>query len=246
MCIYCPTTKYRKIYEQHFGAIPKDSDGRSYDIHHVDGNHSNNEPNNLKALTIQEHYDIHYSQRDWYACLKMAQRIKFSPEETSAIARKNALKLVENGKHPFLGGEESRKINTKRINEGTHNFLGPSLNDKRVNDGTHHFLGNKINQNRIKEGTHNFLGPNANLNRLSLGTHPSQIHKTCEYCNKTTSINNYTRYHGNKCITLTNIKHTTKPHKPRKLIQCEICSKIVDTSNFKKYNHGVECKQIPK
>jgi len=42
MCIYCGTTKYRKIYEQHNGPIPK-----GMDIHHIDGNHANNDPNNL-------------------------------------------------------------------------------------------------------------------------------------------------------------------------------------------------------
>ena len=52
---------YRKIYEDHYGQIPLDEEGRSYDIHHIDGNHNNNDISNLKAVTIQEHYDIHYA-----------------------------------------------------------------------------------------------------------------------------------------------------------------------------------------
>ena len=60
---------YRKIYKQYYGEIPVDADGRSFEIHHIDGDHSNNNPLNLKAVSIQEHYDIHYSQGDWYACL---------------------------------------------------------------------------------------------------------------------------------------------------------------------------------
>ena len=64
MCIYCGTNKYRKIYESHNGPIPKEDNGRSYEIHHIDGNHFNNDPSNLKAVSIQEHYDIHYSQGD--------------------------------------------------------------------------------------------------------------------------------------------------------------------------------------
>jgi hypothetical protein len=55
---------YRKIYEQNFGPIPKEPNGRTYEIHHIDGNHNNNDPTNLSAMTIQEHYDIHYSQGD--------------------------------------------------------------------------------------------------------------------------------------------------------------------------------------
>jgi len=51
---------YRTIYEQYFGKIPKDSQGRSYEIHHLDGNHENNDISNLRCVSIQEHYDIHY------------------------------------------------------------------------------------------------------------------------------------------------------------------------------------------
>ena len=64
MCIYCGTNKYRKIYEHHHGLIPKEENGRTYEIHHIDGNHSNNNPSNLTAVTLQDHYDIHYSQQD--------------------------------------------------------------------------------------------------------------------------------------------------------------------------------------
>lgn len=56
---------YRKIYEQTFGPIPVDSSGRTYEIHHIDGNHLNNDIENLKAMTIQEHYDIHNAQGDF-------------------------------------------------------------------------------------------------------------------------------------------------------------------------------------
>ena len=32
-----PRIDYRKIYEAHYGPIPKDSDGKTYEIHHLDG-----------------------------------------------------------------------------------------------------------------------------------------------------------------------------------------------------------------
>ena len=41
---------YRTIYENHFGPIPKDSDGRSYEIHHIDGNNKNDDLKNLRLL----------------------------------------------------------------------------------------------------------------------------------------------------------------------------------------------------
>lgn len=33
---------YRRLYEQAHGPIPKDKQGRSYEIHHIDGNRKNN------------------------------------------------------------------------------------------------------------------------------------------------------------------------------------------------------------
>jgi len=62
---------YRKIYEQHHGPIPVESDGRTYEIHHIDGDHNNNDPGNLKAVTVKEHYNIHYAQGDYNACVNV-------------------------------------------------------------------------------------------------------------------------------------------------------------------------------
>lgn len=50
---------YRRIWEDVNGAIPVDSEGRSYQIHHIDGNRKNNNLNNLQCVSMLEHYDIH-------------------------------------------------------------------------------------------------------------------------------------------------------------------------------------------
>ena len=86
MSIYS-STDHRKIYETLVGPIPKDEDGRSYEIHHIDGNHNNNEITNLLCVSIKEHYEIHKSQGDFKACLIMSQRMKISPEEKSQLAK---------------------------------------------------------------------------------------------------------------------------------------------------------------
>jgi hypothetical protein len=60
MCIYCTTNNYRKIYENHNGIIPKDSDGRTYEIHHIDGNHKRRieaGEHNFQTLRICPHCD---------------------------------------------------------------------------------------------------------------------------------------------------------------------------------------------
>ena len=70
-----PSRIYRKIYEDNYGPIPKDQEGRSYEIHHIDGNHKNNDINNLIAVTMKDHYDIHYAQGDYGSCYLMALKM---------------------------------------------------------------------------------------------------------------------------------------------------------------------------
>jgi hypothetical protein len=172
MCTYCNTDNYRKIYESHYGPIPVDQDGRTYEIHHIDNNHNNNSFINLKAVSIQEHYNIHYEQKDWAACLIMSDRMKTSFKEKSELARKSNLNRVANGTNPFLDPELARKHTLKRIQEGTHNFIG----DRHPN-----FKG-RLNRKWLEEGTH-----------------PSQKKINCEHCNRIFSIGNYKRWHGNNC-----------------------------------------------
>ena len=179
---------YRKIYKQHYGAVPKDTDGRRYEIHHIDGNHNHNDPSNLKAITIQEHYNIHYAQEDWAACLMIARRMLLAPSELSDLARRNTIRKNQRelaaGTHNFLGGEIQRKWNREAVANGTHHLLGPEQNAKR-----------------IAAGSHNLLGPKSNLDRLQKGTHPSQIKRVCEHCGKEVSVSMYVRWHGDKCNT---------------------------------------------
>lgn len=150
---------YRRIYRNHHGSIPKESNGRSYEIHHVDGNHENNDPSNLIAITIQEHYDIHYSQGDWGACLNLANRMKLSPDEKTKIAINHNKKMVEQGVHPFLTQEDGTSIggksNKERIENGSHHFLGDSNpTHNRMKNKTHHFIGGEVQRNSVKNGTH--------------------------------------------------------------------------------------------
>ena len=131
---------YRKIYEQHYGPIPTEKDGRKYEIHHIDGNHSNNDPSNLIAVTFEEHYDIHYAQGDWNACLRLGSRIKIDPKVLSEIARTKTLEQIASGRHPWVGGESARK----RVANGTHHLLSGEIQTRsnlaRVANGTHPWL----------------------------------------------------------------------------------------------------------
>ena len=185
MSIYS-STNYRKIYEQQYGPIPLDKNGRSYEIHHIDGNHGNNDISNLKLITIQEHYDIHKSQQDWAACQAISLRMGISPEERSTISRKTALHRVANGTHPWLDGQVQRKQQLEYVKNGTHHFLDKDAartrNLKRVNNGTHHLLGGEVQRKTLEDGNHN-----------------SQIKASCLYCKREISMNVFNRWHGTRC-----------------------------------------------
>jgi len=208
---------YRKIYEIFYGPIPKDGHGRTYDIHHIDGNRKNNNIMNLVALSIQDHFDVHYYQGDWAACHVLSKRLKLTPEQISDLGKKAQRKRVENGTHNFLGPEN----NKKKIQNGTHPFVGPTLNRKKLENGTHIFLDPdfkkkqaKRTSNRLKKmvenGTHPFIGNGIAekrvRERVKNGTHhfvinnPGKLEWTCPHCKKSgKGKSNLTRHHGDNC-----------------------------------------------
>ena len=205
MCTYCGTKNYYKIYINHYGPIPKDSDGRSDEIHHIDGNHSNNDPTNLTAITIREHYNIHYAQGDYGACYLIAsQRQILSPQELSELATLNNLRRVANGTHPWTGADHNRKLREMYPNFDKDNAkLTSQRNAKLVADGTHNLLGdNNPARKRVALGIHHTQGPQHNLNKLAAGTHPSQLKISCICCRKTVDAANYKRWHGDNCRLL--------------------------------------------
>lgn len=181
-------TIYKKIYEQHYGPIPKDSNGRSYEIHHINGNHEDNRIENLKAVTIDEHYAIHKAQGDYVSAFMIAQRMELSSEELSDIASKSVTltnkKRIEEGTHHFLDSEAARQRNLKRIKAGTHNLV------KRAD-------GSSQSSDRVDAGTHIFVRNNPVAKALAAGTHASKIKLSCVFCRKQCSKNNFNKQHGN-------------------------------------------------
>lgn len=110
---------YRKIYEQHHGSIPD-----NYDVHHIDGNRSNNSIDNLKAVSIQEHYDIHFEQGDWRACQAILMRFNGDKSHFNVLASKVQNKLIEENKHNFqlMSKERRTEISLKACEKmKTHN-----------------------------------------------------------------------------------------------------------------------------
>ncbi len=200
-------TNYRKIYENFYGPIPKDGDGRTYEIHHIDGNRNNNAAENLIALTIDEHYNIHFKQGDWAACQSIAIRMNTHPSLLSELASLANKRKVNDGSHNFIGGNIARASSRRRVEEGTHHFIGgdqqKKLARRRVEEGTHHFIGGGIQQAlaklRVKSGTHHFSGSDFNNKRKQEGTHPAQILYLCPHCSKEGRGGGMKRFHFENC-----------------------------------------------
>lgn len=157
---------YRKIYEEHYGEIPKDSLGRSYDIHHIDGDYTNNDISNLIAVSIEEHYKIHRDQKDWGAAWSVAKRLNTTPEEKSEITRQMNLSrskngthwsqvASKNGTHHFQDPEHQRKMNKICLERGTHSSQQLWICEKCGKSGKH-----LVNYNR-------YHGENCGVNSIS-------------------------------------------------------------------------------
>ena len=163
MTIYKTTNRtavnYRRIYEKHYGPIPKEINGRKYEIHHIDGNSHNNTLENLVALTLRDHYDLHYSQGDWAACLKIAAKMKLSSDEISNVAKLNHRTRLENGTHPWQKRADGSSHTKDRISKpGYKNpFTGVNhtgSNNPRYNDTVYIFYntisGQTVNMTRYQ------------------------------------------------------------------------------------------------
>lgn len=110
-------TDYRRLWESVNGAIPIDDHGRPYEIHHIDGDRSNNSISNLICISIEEHYKIHHEQGDYMACLIMSKRMNMSYEDTLSLARIALKQRDQTGEKNPMWGKSTSDI-VKRVWEG--------------------------------------------------------------------------------------------------------------------------------
>jgi hypothetical protein len=151
-------TIYRKIYEDHYGPIPEDENGRTYEIHHKDGNHNNNDPKNLKAVSIQEHYNIHYQQEDWLSCLIMSERMGISVEEKSILCSRAQKERISKRNHRFLD-KDWQKEKYYRQDLEKRSEISRRTCEEMVKNKTHPFLGGDIQReaHKRRKETGNYL-----------------------------------------------------------------------------------------
>jgi len=143
--LYINMRNYRKIWEKKYGKIPKDETGRSMEIHHIDGNHNNNELDNLKLVTIEEHYNIHIEQNDFSAAALIGKRLKLPIDHFSSIQKGK--------KRPGVGG---RKKGSIPWNKNKKNCFTPDTILKMSTKRKNKIHSSKLSIEKIKEIRNHF------------------------------------------------------------------------------------------
>ena len=213
------SNRQAKIWKKHYGAIPVDADGRSYDIHHIDGNSDNNNIANLVALPIKEHYNVHVAQGDYGAAMMIARRMDVKPEDISNTARQQMKARVEQGIHNF----QIKGYATVKDKNGT--TLKVKIDDPRIASGelvgvNHGYVvavdqvGNTVrvlkddvrlatkelipvNKGRKHKVVHNNRGHNKGKSWEQQSKEVPD--KKCKYCDFVGRGSHVSRYHNERC-----------------------------------------------
>jgi hypothetical protein len=204
-------TDYRQIWINHYGPIPKDEHGRSYHIHHRNGNKYDNRIENLQCVSIQEHYDIHLKQGDWGAAKILAQILKLSQSKIRLISSTAAKAQVANRTHPWI---------KKKQCEWCHGTFYVSPYAKYHGDrclSNPNAMPRKKKEcqwcHRILTLSHytRFHGDRCLSNPNAIARKPRKLHneprkrkqimqkKQCEWCHKSIDPRPYAKFHGDKC-----------------------------------------------
>ena len=204
---------YRKIWIENYGPIPVDANGRSYEIHHIDGNRENNDLSNLMCVSIDEHYDIHEKQGDFAACMAIVQRRKESPEEMSKRLSELGKKMWQNeqyrkdrglaSKAAWDGNEERKrqtgerrsKLNQEMFAKGIHPFQKDWLKD-------HNKKLAGLCRDRVAKGLHNFQREEYALASSKRAKQRNSVEYVCPNCGKQGKGAVMKRHHFDRCKLL--------------------------------------------
>lgn len=184
------------VWKKYYGKIPKDSNGRSFEIHHIDGNPLNNVIENLRCISIEEHYKIHLEQKDYGGAFLIARRMNISSEEISELARNQALKQLEEGTHNF----QNNKNRNLYANKGYVIARNTQTNEivrikKEVFDIDDIFVG--ANANRKLKSIHTNRGNNKN--KTWKQKNKEQLTQKCLYCDFVGRGSHIARFHNERC-----------------------------------------------
>lgn len=204
---------YRKIWEEVFGKIPVDEDGRTYEIHHIDGNRNNNTLSNLICVTIEEHLKIHQEQEDWGACNAIVRRMKLTKEDVSALNSHYSKLAWRNPE--YRNKQNKRREEMWKNPEYVSKLRAAGLQNtlERVKNKTHQFFNPEVRKNntesRLKtfaklaeEGKHNFQSAEAKQLSSKMANERNSVKYVCPHCSKEGVGPVMKRHHFNNCKLL--------------------------------------------
>jgi hypothetical protein len=153
---------YRKIWEKYNGSIPKDEKGRSYDIHHIDGNRNNNDITNLKAVSLEEHWKIHFEQGDYLEANMIANRIgkelyygwTHKDETKKKISNSHKGKKLTDEQRKKLSERQKGKPKSFRTDEHKKNLSNALKNKKVPKEVRHKMSESQKGKKRIVTESH--------------------------------------------------------------------------------------------
>jgi hypothetical protein len=134
--------RYRKVWELHNGPIPKDTNGRSYEIHHLDLDRTNNSIENLQCVSLQEHYEIHLKRGDYASAAFLKQKMG-TPlsgwKHSEATKKKIALGRGMTGKKH--SAETKRKMSETRLGIIVSEETKQKQRESKLNKPTKYWQG---------------------------------------------------------------------------------------------------------
>lgn len=199
---------YRRIWKNYNKSIPLDENGVSYDIHHIDGDKINNDINNLLAVSVKEHYEIHYKQKDWGACKALSMRVNIPYKERAKITSKvfKGKKLSEEHKQK-IGKANKGRVQSKEERE-KRKFPRPGSGPPgpRSEEIKHNISKAKKGQKYkggIKRPGAGPQGPRSEETKEKMrgirGKYGEQPKVVCCFCGKKGGNNIMKRWHFNNC-----------------------------------------------
>ena len=81
--------EHRLVYESHYGKIPKDKNGKSFHIHHINGKKDDNRIQNLEAMSHSDHMRLHSEMNK--------KKTRVQRKKKSQAGRKRSVKYDEKG-----------------------------------------------------------------------------------------------------------------------------------------------------
>ena len=128
--------------------------GRSYEIHHINGDRDDNRLENLACISIEEHYNIHLEQKDYGAAFRIAQRMDTDPQTLSELASLSNKRRVERGDHPFLDEavrSKGRKTIMENVEKSIQGFQNADVVSKAVTAKQQKYSSKELSE-QVKKG----------------------------------------------------------------------------------------------